>query len=168
MHVGPATTRVRSRTLIFDKKPEFFANFYSLYVLQTRQVSIYLIFSWVIKRWKIRQGGNLRDGVEILEEKVGSGPGVENGDLIHFFCSVSLDGRLVQERKSQKVWMGSRGIVPGVSKALIGMCSGGYRRVRVLPHLAFGTAKMPSRITAETVLEYEVWLESVHKTVAEL
>ena len=114
------------------------------------------------------RGGNLKDDIEILEEKEGLGPAVENGDLIHFSCSVALDGYVVQERQAQDAWLGSRRIAPGVSKALIGMRLGGYRRVRVPPYLAFGTGARPGRVTAETILEYEIWLESVHKTVAEL
>ncbi len=88
--------------------------------------------------------------------------------MLHFDCAVHLDGEEVQARGPQKAWLGSRRLAPGLARALTGMRVGGYRRVRIPPHLAFGTGQMPARVRSDSSLEYEVWLDSLHTTVAEV
>jgi FKBP-type peptidyl-prolyl cis-trans isomerase len=110
----------------------------------------------------------MQDGIEILEERAGTGPEASQGDIVRFDCAVALDQRTVQAKHEQKTWLGSRRIAPGVTEALRGMRPGGYRRVRVAPHLAFGSGPRPKSLRADSVLEYELWLNEIHTTVAEV
>jgi FKBP-type peptidyl-prolyl cis-trans isomerase len=40
---------------------------------------------------------------------------------------------------------------------------GGYRKVRISPHLAYGAAGVAGKIPANAVLVYELWLTSVDR-----
>jgi FKBP-type peptidyl-prolyl cis-trans isomerase len=88
--------------------------------------------------------------------------------MLNFACAVQLDGAEVQGKSEQETWLGSRKLAPGVARILSGMRAGGYRRVRVPPHLAFGSGGIPARLHADSDLHYEVWLDAIHTTVAEV
>ncbi len=110
----------------------------------------------------------MRDGIEILEELEGNGAPAKQGDVLRFDCAVTLDRKVVQQRREEKTWLGSRRLSPAITESLRGMRPGGYRRVRVSPHLAFGTGARPKNVRADSELEYEVWLQEIHSTVAEV
>ena len=57
--------------------------------------------------------------------------------------------------------LGSRQAVAGVEHALLGMKVGGYRRVRISPHLAYRDKGVPGFIPADAVLVVEVWLRTI-------
>jgi FKBP-type peptidyl-prolyl cis-trans isomerase len=40
---------------------------------------------------------------------------------------------------------------------------GGYRKVRISPHLAYGDRGVPGKIPPRAVWDCELWLVSVHK-----
>ena len=54
--------------------------------------------------------------------------------------------------------LGRREAVPGVEHALLGMKVGGYRKVRISPHLAYRDKGIPDLIPPNAVLICEVWL----------
>jgi hypothetical protein len=57
--------------------------------------------------------------------------------------------------------LGSREAIAGVEYALLGMRKGGYRKVRVSPHLAFREEGLPELVPAGAVLIIELWLREI-------
>ena len=53
---------------------------------------------------------------------------------------------------------GRRQAIAGVEHALMGMKVGGYRKVRVSPHLAYREKGIPDLIPPDAVLIVELWL----------
>jgi FKBP-type peptidyl-prolyl cis-trans isomerase len=49
----------------------------------------------------------------------------------------------------------------GVERALIGMKVGGYRKVRVSPHLAYGDKGIQDLVPPDAVLICEIWLHDI-------
>jgi len=59
------------------------------------------------------------------------------------------------------VTLGRREVMAGVEQALIGMKAGGYRKVRISPHLAYRDKGLPELIPPHAVLVAEIWLRAV-------
>ena len=59
------------------------------------------------------------------------------------------------------VRLGRREVMAGVEHALIGMKVGGYRKVRISPHLAYRDKGIPDLIPPHAVLVAEIWLRAV-------
>ena len=49
----------------------------------------------------------------------------------------------------------------GVEHALMGMKAGGYRKVRISPHLAYRNKGIPGLVHPDAVLIYEIWLRHI-------
>ena len=64
----------------------------------------------------------------------------------------SIDRTIVQ---------GSREAMAGVEQALMGMKVGGYRKVRISPHLAYRDKGIPDLIPPDAVLICEIWLRDI-------
>lgn len=103
-------------------------------------------------------------GVKLLEESVGEGDLAERGDTVAFECAGYLRrGDCIQARSAEEVRVGRRDAIPGLEKSLIGMRVGGYRKVSISPHLAYGESGVPPLIPPNAVLVYEIWLHAVTK-----
>jgi hypothetical protein len=61
-------------------------------------------------------------------------------------------------RQRTTVKVGDRHVFPGLSKSLLGMRRGGYRKTRVSPHLAYGSEGILGKIPPQAVLICEVWV----------
>jgi len=59
------------------------------------------------------------------------------------------------------VTLGRREVMAGIEHALIGMKVGGYRKVRISPHLAYRDKGLPELIPPHAVLVAEIWLRAV-------
>ena len=106
----------------------------------------------------------MASGIRIVAENEGTGAIAEKGDLVAFDSAASLNkGTELHARRPDSVVLGSRRFIAGVEAALLGMREGGYRKVRISPHLAYGAAGVAGRIPANAVLIYELWLTSVEK-----
>ena len=57
--------------------------------------------------------------------------------------------------------LGRRQAIAGIEHALIGMKVGGYRNVRVSPHLAYRDKGIPALIPPDAVLMCEIWLRDI-------
>ncbi len=57
--------------------------------------------------------------------------------------------------------LGQRQAIAGVEHALIGMKAGGYRKVRISPHLAYRDKGIPDLIPANAVLVVELWVREI-------
>ena len=62
-------------------------------------------------------------------------------------------------RRSYDV-LGCREAIAGVEHALMGMKVGGYRKVRVSPHLAYRDKGIPDLVPPDAVLIVELWLRA--------
>lgn len=121
-------------------------------------------------------------GVELLEERKGEGIGAAKGDRVVFNMRLylnqgdevpmnalqsaqvspemlrTIDGTTLIDRG---VTLGRRQIIAGVEHALSGMNVGGYRKVRIGPHLAYRDQGVPGLIPPDAVLIVELWLREV-------
>ena len=51
--------------------------------------------------------------------------------------------------------------IAGIEHALVGMQPGGYRKVRISPHLAYREKGVPGLIPPDAVLTVELWLRAI-------
>lgn len=120
-------------------------------------------------------------GLKILNEREGEGQPAQKGDRVIYNCRIFLnkgdevmlnakqadhlskdmirvvDGERFVDRKTV---LGSRQTIAGVEHALMGMKAGGYRKVRIGPHLAYREKGIPDLIPPGAVLVVEVWLRT--------
>ena len=125
----------------------------------------------------------LPSGLEILENHEGSGPIAEAGLTIIYNVriylnrgdEVPLDEIQAKQgipdeqirRENDQIFidrtstLGKRQVIAGIEKALLGMRAGGFRQVRVSPHLAYGARGLPGLIPPDAVLNISLWLREV-------
>ena len=128
----------------------------------------------------------LSSGVEILENEDGSGSVAESGDTVVYNVRIFLNhgdevpindaiaergigeerirhenGQILIDHVSM---LGKRQAIAGIEKALSGMRVGGFRKVRVSPHLAYRETGIPGLIPADAVLDIFIWLHEVRKS----
>ena len=125
----------------------------------------------------------LPSGLKIIEDQEGSGPAAETGHTIVYNCRIFLnqgdevpvndiqaergipddrirreDGQILIDHIST---LGKRQVIAGIEKALMGMRVGGFRKVRVSPHLAYRDLGIPGLIPQDAMLNISVWLREV-------
>ena len=106
----------------------------------------------------------MTSGVKVVLETAGSGEIAEKGDRVTFECDSSLNkGTEIHPHRTESTVLGARRFVAGVEAALIGMREGGYRKVRISPHLAYGEAGIPDKVPPNAVVIYQLWLQQVEK-----
>lgn len=125
----------------------------------------------------------LPKGITLLDEVHGQGPAAVQGSVIsynaRFFLrrgdevtrdawtiarsEVPLDTRVIDgiQLIDQTTVLGTRRLIAGVEKSLMGMRAGGYREVLVAPHLAYGQKGVPNLIPANAVLRIQLWIHEV-------
>jgi len=122
------------------------------------------------------------NGLRLLDEREGEGVMARKGDRVVFNMKLFLNrgeevplneeqaqylpGELmrVQDGRSlidRTVTLGRREVIAGVERALIGMKVGGYRKVRISPHLAYRDQGLADFIPPRAVLIAELWLRAV-------
>jgi FKBP-type peptidyl-prolyl cis-trans isomerase len=121
-------------------------------------------------------------GLKLLEEREGEGREAQKGDRVVYnwrlFLSkgdeVPLNAKQVEHLPKDmirveggvtfidhKTLLGSRQTMAGVEHALIGMKVGGYRKIRISPHLAYRDKGIPGLIPPDAVLICEIWLRDI-------
>jgi len=121
-------------------------------------------------------------GLKLLEEREGEGMPANKGDRVMFNMRLFLNkGDEVPLNKTQAkhlpkemirvvdgvtlidrtIVLGRREAMAGVEHALLGMKVGGYRKVRVSPHLAYRDKGIKDLIPPDAVLICEVWLRDI-------
>jgi FKBP-type peptidyl-prolyl cis-trans isomerase len=104
----------------------------------------------------------IASGIKLLAETEGSGAVAKRDDWVEFECATRLwTGEVVGGRVKQRTRVGSRQVVAGVEKTLLGMREGGYRRVRVSPHLAYGAQGVVGKVPPNAALDFELWVVHV-------
>jgi FKBP-type peptidyl-prolyl cis-trans isomerase (trigger factor) len=118
-------------------------------------------------------------GIALLAEIDGQGPAAARGDRIIFNMKiwlnrgeeVPLNALQVQHVPEHRIRiangeklvdhtaiLGKREVAAGIERSLTGMKAGGYRKVRVSPHLAYREKGLPGLIPEHAVLVVEIWL----------
>jgi FKBP-type peptidyl-prolyl cis-trans isomerase 2 len=69
-----------------------------------------------------------------------------------------MDGMTFIDRT---IVLGRREAIAGVEHALMGMKAGGYRKVRVSPHLAYRDKGIPDLVPPDAMLIVELWLREL-------
>jgi FKBP-type peptidyl-prolyl cis-trans isomerase len=121
-------------------------------------------------------------GLKLLEEREGAGKSAQKGDRVVYNTRIFLnrgDELPLNEIQAQHlpaelvrvadgttfidhtIVLGRRQAMAGVEHALVGMKVGGYRKVRVSPHLAYRDKGIPDLIPPEAVLICEIWLREI-------
>ena len=121
-------------------------------------------------------------GLTLLEEQEGDGRVVRIADRVVYNVRLYLnkgDEVLLNEKQveyvpkekiriqdgvtliDRTVTLGRREVMAGIEHALIGMKVGGYRKVRISPHLAYRDKGLPEFIPPDAVLVVEIWLRAV-------
>jgi FKBP-type peptidyl-prolyl cis-trans isomerase len=121
-------------------------------------------------------------GLKLLEEREGEGTPANKGDRIVFNIRLFLNkGDEVPLNETQAkhlpkemirvvdgvtlidrtIVLGCREAIAGVEHALMGMKVGGYRKVRISPHLAYRDQGIPDLIPPDAVLICEIWLRDI-------
>lgn len=124
-----------------------------------------------------------RKGVELIDETEGSGKPAKKGDQVVYNIRIFLNKRdevpinekqvsqdlpadVIRQEDNQvfvdhRIELGKRHAIAGIEDSLIGMKPGGYRKVKVSPHLAYGDRGIPGLIPANALLVVEIWLRQV-------
>ena len=117
-------------------------------------------------------------GIKLLAETEGSGPTAGKGDRVVYNLKIFLTGGdevSINQRQAEhlpkemirsvdgdlfidhRTTLGKREAIPAIEYSLEGMKPGGYRKLRVSPHLAYGDKGIPTLIPAGAVLIIELW-----------
>ena len=123
-------------------------------------------------------------GLELLDEREGMGSAAQKGDRVVYNTRIFLnrgDEVPLNERQAAQlppemvrveagvtmvdhtIVLGKRQAVVGIEQALMGMKSGGYRKVRIGPHLAYRDEGIPNLIPPAAVLVLELWLREIRQ-----
>jgi FKBP-type peptidyl-prolyl cis-trans isomerase len=123
-----------------------------------------------------------KSGIKLLDELEGSGEAAKKGDKVVYNVRIHLNkGEEVplNERQAEnlpvnmlrtekgrrlvdhEVILGKRRAIAGIEYALIGMKAGGYRKVRLSPHVAYRDEGLTDLIPPNAVLNVELWLRQV-------
>jgi len=121
-------------------------------------------------------------GLKLLEEREGVGTPAKKGDRVVYNTRIFLnqgDEVMLNETQAEhlpkdmirveggvifvdhKTMLGSRQTIAGVEHVLMGMKVGGYRKVRISPHLAYRDKGIPDLIPPDAVLICEIWLRDI-------
>lgn len=100
--------------------------------------------------------------MKVEQDAPGTGEEAVNGKrvVVRLVCYLNR-GDKFQDMPSYSFRLGRREVIAGLELAVRGMKVGGRRRVRVGPHLAYGSTAVPGAIPADSVLVYEVELLEV-------
>ena len=127
----------------------------------------------------------LKSGIKLLQECEGDGYPAQKGDSVIYNMKIFLnkgDEVPLNQRQAQhlpqemlrtvdgyqyvdhKTVLGSRQTMAGIEYSLLGMKKGGYRKVRISPHLAYQSEGLPNLIPSDAVLVIELWLREIERS----
>ena len=99
----------------------------------------------------------MKPGIELLDEIEGTGDPAASGDTVQYKSRGFLNrGDRAWEVTHNVTTLGKRDVIAGVEYSLIGMRVGGYRKVKVSPHLAYRDIGVSDRIPPKAVLIVEL------------
>jgi FKBP-type peptidyl-prolyl cis-trans isomerase len=125
-----------------------------------------------------------KSGIKLLDDREGSGEPAKKGDKVIYNVRIHLnkgDEVPLNDRQAEflpagmlrtengrrlvdhELILGKRRAIAGVEYALIGMKPGGYRKVRLSPHLAYRDEGLTDLIPPNAILKVELWLRQIVK-----
>jgi FKBP-type peptidyl-prolyl cis-trans isomerase len=132
----------------------------------------------------VKQGqiSELASGITLLAEVEGQGAPAAKDNRVIFNFKIRLNRgdevplnaaqaqhlpeRMIRTVNGEKlvdhsVVLGKRKVIAGIERSLTGMRAGGYRKVRISPHLAYREKGLPGLIPEHAVLVVEIWLREI-------
>jgi hypothetical protein len=127
-------------------------------------------------------GQRLASGLDLIEDRPGSGRAAMRGDRVIYNVRIFLNrGDEVPINETQApnlphhlvrhdgdrvlvdhtIVLSSREAAAGIERSLVGMQPGGHRKVRIGPHLAYREQGIPGLIPPNAVLTVEIWMREV-------
>ena len=124
----------------------------------------------------------IKSGIKLLAEIEGEGEPARKGDTVVYNCrlyrnkgeEIALNERQAEQLPAEMIrvvdgyrfidhrtTLGSRQTMAGVEYSLYGMKPGGYRKIRVSPHLAYRDEGLGDIIPHNAVLIVEIWLRQI-------
>lgn len=121
-------------------------------------------------------------GLTLLEEREGEGRAAQKGDRVVYNARIFLnrgDEVPMNERQAanlppemvraeggvtlidHSIVLGCRQAIAGIERTLIGMKVGGFRKVRIGPHLAYRAEGVRDLIPPDAVLVVEIWMREI-------
>jgi len=121
-------------------------------------------------------------GLKLLEEREGEGRQAGKDDRVVYNTRIFLNQgdevpfNEIQAKQVPKemirvvdgvtfidhtIVLGRRQAIAGIEHALLDMKAGGYRKVRISPHLAYQDKGIPDLIPPDAVLTCEIWLRAI-------
>lgn len=129
---------------------------------------------------------NIAKSVELIDEMPGEGQEAGKGTAVtynaRFFLrqgdEVTHDTKIISKAREHLatrfidgvelidhvIRLGRRESIAGVEKSIYGMKKGGYRKVLVSPHLAYGEKGVPGLIPANALLTIQLWVHDLRKS----
>ncbi len=134
------------------------------------------------------RGMKIKPGIRLIEETPGAGQVAERGDSVIYnlraFLSkgdeISINVLSDADRPNIEknhpytlnrqdgyeyinftASLGKRHACAGVEYSLYGMREGGYRKVRVSPHLAYRGEGVPDKVPPNAVIVFAIWLRKI-------
>jgi len=102
----------------------------------------------------------IASGLRGEDVRVGDGPVAERGQLVTIRWQCKLNRGEIVRAATDSFRIGSRDVIAGLERGVIGMRVGGLRTLRISPHLAYRDQGVPG-IPANAVLTFEVELLNV-------
>jgi FKBP-type peptidyl-prolyl cis-trans isomerase len=104
----------------------------------------------------------MTSGIKLIEDIEGTGQEAVKGDTVEFESKGCLNqGECIQDRLMMTTKIGKRDVIAGIEYALIGMKEGGYRKVKISPHLGYRDVGVDGKIPPNAILVYELWLHRI-------
>lgn len=95
----------------------------------------------------------MKKGLTLLEERVGAGTKADKKSRGTVLVSITLNkGDYVQRDLTIHFDLQKRDLIAGLRYTIEGMCVGGFRKVKVSPHLGYGKIAVEGAIPPNSVL----------------
>lgn len=104
----------------------------------------------------------MKSGIKLIKDIEGTGREASKDDTVEFESQGYLNhGECIQDRLKMTTKIGKRDVIAGIEYALVGMKVGGYRKIRISPHLGYRNEGVAEKIPPNAVLVYELWLRRI-------
>ena len=104
----------------------------------------------------------IKKGVSLLDEIEGNGIIANQGNVIDFDLEINLNKGDNISKNNYTRKLNRENLIPGIVYSIIGMKEGGYREVKISPHLAYGENGVQGVIPENAILQCKIWLHKVN------